>query len=266
MNDAVRLFAAVLVIVAALLLKVQPGKAATEVDLALVLAVDISGSMDPEEQRLQREGFVEAFRDPEVHDAIRKGMLGRISVVYAEWAGYTVQHVVVPWTVIEGPEDAMQFAERLALTPIRRGPRTSVSGAIDFGVRLLGSIHAAPLRRVIDISGDGVNGQGRSVIEARDEAVAQGITINGLPLMLNRPSGSWNVEGLDLYFRDCVIGGSGAFMIPVRERQQFAQAIRTKIIREVAGGVPEPFIVPVQAQPTADCRLGENTGSPMWRN
>jgi hypothetical protein len=171
---------------------------------------------------------------------------------------------VVPWTVIKRPEDAMQFAERLALTPIRRGPRTSVSGAIDFGVRLLGDIDAAPLRRVIDISGDGVNGQGRSVIQARDEAVAQGITINGLPLMLNRPSGSWNVEGLDLYFRDCVIGGPGAFMIPVRERHQFVEAIKTKIIREIAGVAPETLIVSTQAQAErkANCEMGADP----WRN
>jgi len=249
-----RLVIATLLTFGALLLRAPPAALAeTEVDLALVLAVDTPGSMDPEEQKLQREGFVEAFRSPEVHDAIRKGVLGRIAVVYAEWAGSFVQHVVVPWTVVEGPEHALQFAARLAETPIRRGPRTSVSGAIDLGVQLLAQSGAEPMRRVIDISGDGINNQGREVVAARDEAVAQGITINGLPLMLKRPGGSWDTEGLDRYFRDCVIGGPGAFVIPVRERQQFADAIKTKIVREIAGLAPARRVLRARAQAPADC-------------
>jgi hypothetical protein len=253
MKRVMRLVTATVLTFGALLSRAPPGLAQTEVDLALVLAVDISGSMDPEEQRIQREGFVLAFQSPEVHDAIRKGVLARITVIYAEWAGSFVQHVVVPWTVIERPEHAMEFAAKLAETPIRRGPRTSVSGAIDFGVRLLAQSDAEPLRRVIDISGDGVNNQGRGVVQARDEAVAQGITINGLPLMLNRPGGSWDTEGLDNYFRDCVIGGPGAFVIPVRERQQFAEAIRTKIIREIAGLAPSSLLQRAQSEAPMDC-------------
>jgi Protein of unknown function (DUF1194) len=234
----------------------------TEVDLALVLAVDISGSMDPEEQKLQREGFIEAFRSPLVHDAVANGMLGRIAVVYMEWAGSSVQYVVVPWTLIEGPKGATDFADRLALAPIRRGPRTSISGAIDSSVKLLEETNLEAVRRVIDISGDGINNQGRSLPQARDEALAQGITINGLPLMLKRPTSSWNIEGLDLYFRDCVIGGPGAFMIPVRERHQFAEAIKTKIIREIAGRTPKAILVPAQVQPSRDCLADE---APAWR-
>jgi hypothetical protein len=258
----VRLFAAMLLAPAIWLVQPQPSHAATEVDLALVLAVDISGLMDPDEQKLQREGFVEAFRSPVVHKAIQSGMLGRIAVVYAEWAGYSVQHVVVPWTVIEAPEDALEFAERLAQIPVRRGPRTSVSGAIDFSVRLLAESNVDPVRQVIDISGDGVNNQGRSATQARDQAVAEGITINGLPLLLKRPSGAWDTADLDLYFRDCVIGGPGAFMIPVRERHQFAEAIRTKIIREISDQSPESTLLPVQVQPGRDCLADE---ARTWR-
>src|SRR5918992_2055504 len=134
MRQAALVLAAMLALAAA-----PPGaNADEEVDLALVIAVDISFSMDPEEQALQREGFVEAFRSPVVHDAIRKGTLGRIAVIYAEWAANFEQKIIVPWTVIDNPESAMAFAGLLAAQPTRRGPRTSVSGAIDFGVKLLG--------------------------------------------------------------------------------------------------------------------------------
>lgn len=249
-----------LALMALLAMRSIPAAADTEVDLALVLAVDISNSMDPEEQALQREGFVEAFRSPVVHDAIRKGTLGRIAVIYAEWAGTWTQNVLVPWTVIDGPDGAKAFADRLAAKAITRAPRTSVSGAIDFGVRLLSESGVEPTRRVIDISGDGANNQGRSVTEARDEAVAQGITINGLPVLLKRGTSYWDVPDLDLYYRDCVIGGQGAFMIPVREREQFSAAVRTKIILEIAGlSPPEPLVKRAQAG-SSGCLAGE-----MWR-
>ncbi len=249
---------------------VGPAAAAADVDLALVLAVDISNSMDPEEQELQREGFVEAFRSPLVHDAIRNGMLGRITVVYAEWAASFRQHVVVPWTTIETPEDARSFAERLSRAPIQRGPRTSISGAIDLGLRLLSESGAAPLRQVIDISGDGANNEGRPVTQARDEAIAKGVTINGLPIMLKRSIGYWDVADLDLYYRDCVVGGPGAFMVPVRDRDQFAQAIKTKIIREIADLRPDPNpdarLTPVQAERQTNCLAGEARNWDMMRN
>ena len=252
---------ALLLIAAATVLLAAPvsARAAEEVDLALVIAVDISFSMDPEEQALQREGFVDAFRSPVVHEAIRKGTLGRIAVVYAEWAATFEQKVVVPWTVIDNPESAMAFAGRLEAQPTRRGPRTSVSGAIDFGVRLLGQSGVEATRRVIDISGDGANNQGRSVTAARDEAVAQGITINGLPIMLKRATSYWDVAELDVYYRDCVIGGPGAFTVPVRERDQFPQAIKTKIIMEIAGLVPpEPLLRRAQADAgSSTCMAGE---------
>jgi hypothetical protein len=237
-----------------------PAKAdEVEVDLALVLAVDVSRSMETEEQVLQREGFIEAFRSPEVHAAIRDGILGRIAVAYVQWAGAADQEVLVPWTVIDGPEDAHGFADRLSREATRRGGYTSLSAVIDLSVRLLRESGFRALRQAIDISGDGANNQGRNVTRARDDAVAAGMTINGLPIMLKRPSGSWDIEDLDLYFRDCVIGGPGAFMIPVRERHQLTQAIKTKIIREIVD-IPDParFLQLAQSDGRADCRAGEN--------
>jgi hypothetical protein len=252
---------AALLVVTALMLAASPvgAQGETEVDLALVIAVDISYSMDPEEQALQREGFVGAFRSREVHDAIRSGALGRIAVTYGEWAATFEQRVIVPWMVIEDPESAVAFADRLATQPIRRGPRTSVSGAIDFGVKLLAESGMTAARRVIDISGDGANNQGRAVTPARDEAVARGITINGLPIMLKRPSSYWDVTELDVYYKDCVIGGPGAFIHPVRDAREFPQAIRTKIIREIADRSPsEPLIKFAQADgPLSSCLAGE---------
>lgn len=252
-----RCLATLLVTMGILVTEAWGAQAETEVDLALVLAVDISQSMGTDEQELQREGYVDAFRSPEVHRAVRQGMLGRIAVVYAEWSGALEQEVVVPWTVIEHPEDALGFAERLARSPIRRAGHTSVSGAIDFSVGLLRKSGADPVRRVIDVSGDGANNQGRAVTLARDEALAQGITINGLPIMLKQPSDASDIENLDLYFRDCVIGGPGAFMIPVRKKRHLAEAIKAKIMREISDiRVPEGLVRPIQATPSMDCLAG----------
>jgi len=230
----------------------------TEVDLALVLAVDVSLSMEPDEQELQRQGFVEAFRSPEVHDAIRAGMLGRIAVTYLEWAGAGYQQVVVPWTVLEQPADSDVFAARLAESSIQRFGYTSISGAIDFSLWKLRTSGVQAVRQMIDAFGDGANNQGRIVTAARDEPVAQGVTINGLPLMLKRPDGMWDIEDLNLYFRDCVIGGPGAFMIPVREKHQIAQAVRTKVIREIAAKPQaRSLLQPAQAEERANCLAGE---------
>jgi hypothetical protein len=244
---------------------VAPGtaRADVEVDLALVIAVDISYSMDPEELALQRQGFADAFRSTVVHDAIRNGVLGRVAVIYMEWAGSWDQRVMVPWTVIEHPESAAVFADKVAAVPVRRAQRTSISGAIDFGVKLLAQSAADATRRVIDVSGDGANNQGRLVTQARDEAVAQGITVNGLPIMLKRP-GYLDIPDLDVYYKDCVIGGAGSFMVPVRDRDQFAQAIKTKIIREIADlAPPRPLIQRAQSgdDPRSNCLVGET----QWR-
>jgi hypothetical protein len=230
----------------------------TRVDLALVLAVDVSFSMEPDEQDLQRHGFIEAFQSPEVHQAVRQGMLGRIAVTYVEWAGAFDQEIIVPWTVIEQPGDGLALAERLSRSPLHRMGYTSVSGVIDFGVRQLRQSGLRADRRVIDVSGDGANNSGRTVTLARDEALARGITINGLPIMLKRPEGIWDIEDLDLYFRDCVIGGPGAFLVPVREKTQFIEAIKAKIIREITDQwQPRSLVQPAQADLATDCLAGE---------
>ena len=226
----------------------------TEVDLALVLAVDVSLSMDPVEQRMQRDGYVAAFRSAAVQTAIRQGLIGRIVVSYVEWAGIGSQYVVVPWTVIGTAAEAEGFADELTRARPRRAIWTSISAALDFSVGLLRGARVEATRRVIDMSGDGPNNQGREVTQARDEAVAAGIVINGLPLMISAPTGPYDIPDLDLYYRDCIIGGPGAFMIPVREVTEFATAIRTKIVREVADAtVPPSPVVPVQAFSRAGC-------------
>ena len=271
MRDAVIRFVALASLTLAGLASAGPARAETEVDLALVIAVDISFSMDPEEQTLQREGFVQAFRAAAVHDAIRRGMLGRIAVAYVEWAGAADQRVLLPWTVIEGPKSADAFADAIAAKPTRRAARTSISGIIDFAAKLIGEGDLAATRKVIDVSGDGPNNQGRAVTVARDAAIEQGITINGLPIMLKDP-GYFDVPELDSYFRDCVIGGAGAFMVPVRSRDQFVNAVKTKIIMEVAER-PAPgraaerdgggLVIPAQAESRrANCFAGEA----QWRD
>jgi hypothetical protein len=236
-----------------------PAGAESQLDLALVIAVDVSTSMETEEQGLQREGFVDAFRSALVHEAIQHGPLGRIAVTYVEWSGAKDQVVLVPWTVIDGPDKAKSFADYLSFKPLRQSGMTSISSAIDFSRRLFADLGGSPARRVIDISGDGPNNDGRKVLQARDEATAEGIVINGLPIMFKRAGANSEVEGLDLYYQECVIGGVGSFMIPLHDPEQFAMVIRTKIMREIAGiGDMLPLIIPAQA--SIDCVSGEKKG------
>jgi hypothetical protein len=166
---------------AAILIPAMPAQAQTEVDLALVIAVDISYSMDLDEQKLQREGFAEAFRSPLVHDAIHHGMLGRICVPYMEWAGAYEQQVIIPWTVLDNSESLMALADRIASSPLRRAQRTSVSAAIDAAANLFDRSGLAATRKVIDVSGDGANNQGRPVTHARDEAIPGGSRSTACP-------------------------------------------------------------------------------------
>ncbi len=248
-----------------------PARAETEVDLALVIAVDVSFSMDPDEQALQREGFVDAFRSPLVHDAIARGAVGRIAVTYVEWAGAGDQTVLLPWSVMAGARDATAFAAELATKPTRRASRTSISGAIDFAVKLQEEGGFAATRRVIDVSGDGPNNSGRPVLAARDDALRRDLTINGLPVML-KTGGSYDIPDLDLYYRDCVIGGTGAFMVPARSREQFRDAVKTKIIMEIAtrpvpgrsfAASPDGAeVVLAQAVRRTNCLAGEQ----QWRD
>ena len=247
-----------------------------DVDVELVLAVDISYSMDPEEQRLQREGYINAITSPEFLRAVSSGAYGKIVIAYTQWASDHDQEVILPWTVIDGAETARAAADRLEEAPYRRARRTSVSGAIDHAMRMFENNGYNGMRRVIDVSGDGTNNSGRPVVEARDEAIRQGVTINGLPLLL-RPS-SWgfsDIANLDEYYEDCVIGGVGAFSIPIRAREQFTQATKSKLVQEIAWlprariGIepPRSQIISVQRrEPRVNCTVGESLWRERWGN
>lgn len=251
---------------------VAPAKAAELVDVELVLAVDVSLSMSPAELEIQRMGYAAALTDSQVLDAIASGGYGRVAITYFEWAGSSAQHVIVPWTVIATREDAQRVAARLTAAPSNSARRTSISSAIDFSVDLFAETNFRGLKRVIDISGDGPNNQGPSVDGSRDQAVAQGIIINGLPLMTNGGfTSAYDVADLDDYYTNCVIGGPGAFMIPVNDWEQFPEAVRRKLVMELASADPQdraasepalPPVVYVQDKPKYDCAIGER----MWRD
>lgn len=246
------------------------------VDVELVLAVDISYSMDTEEQALQREGYATAIVSREFLDALRTGPNGRIAVEYVEWAGENEQKVVVDWHIIDGPETARAFADAVRAAPLRRIYRTSISSALLFSADQFDLNGFRGLRRVIDVSGDGVNNQGPPVALVRDSVVKRGITINGLPLLLKRSgSSALDIPELDVYYEDCVIGGPGAFVIPVQQTEEFARAIRTKLVMEVAGLAPRPAPLPgapaqvrraSAEQPRISCTIGERIWLDHWAN
>lgn len=244
----------------------QSTRAQEPVDVELILAVDVSLSMSPGEMEIQREGYAAALTDDSVIEAIQSGLHGRIAISYFEWAGDFSQRVLVPWTAIQTAEDAARVASMLETTPPRSARRTSISGAINFATDLFAESAFRGERRVLDISGDGPNNQGPPVAEARDRLVDAGIIINGLPLMTNEGlTTSYDVENLDTYYRNCVIGGPGAFMIPVNEWSQFPEAVRRKLVIELAGDAPRIERAPlinVQAGPDYDCMVGER----MWQN
>lgn len=242
------------------------------VDLELVLAVDISYSMDTEEQALQRAGYAHAVTSQEFLHALRLGPIGRIAVTYVEWAGESEQQVVVDWQVVDGPQSAAAFAERITAAPLRRVYRTSISGALLYSVGLFDDNDYEGIRKVIDISGDGVNNQGPPVDVARDMVVRRGVTINGLPLLLRRVATSAiDVPELDIYYEDCVIGGPGAFVIPVEDEAQFTRAIKTKLVLELAGMAPpkasDGLVIRVaKREPRISCTIGEKIWQDHWSN
>jgi hypothetical protein len=217
-----------------LLLPLAPSRAEVPVDLELVLAVDISRSVDDVEARLQREAYVAAFTDRRVIEAIQSGALGAIAVSYVEWAGAEYQRTMIDWFLINDGESAGEFAAKIAELPRLSMGWTSISGAIDHSMRQFGRGYSGT-RRVIDISGDGVNNSGRAAWAARDEAVAQGIVINGLPILNDRPNFGRPAElNLDKYYETYVIGGPGSFIIAAEDFQAFAGALLAKLIREIA--------------------------------
>ncbi len=241
-------------------------EAVPSVDVELVIAVDVSYSMDMDELAIQREGYAQAIISKEFLQALKTGPNGKIAVTYFEWAASNDQKIIIPWRVIDGPETADAVANEIIKTPIRRASRTSISGAINFAMPLFDENPYRGLRRVIDISGDGPNNNGAPVTGARDAAIGKGITINGLPIMVKEPSYStMDIDNLDLYYEDCVIGGPGSFVVAIKDRDKFKEAIRTKLLLEVAGRTPERPVVPVvEKEPRINCMIGEKIWQDRW--
>ncbi|WP_394692901.1 DUF1194 domain-containing protein [Hyphobacterium sp.] len=221
-----------------------------EVDLELVLAVDISYSVDEDEARRQREGYVAALAHPDVISAIEGGPLGRIAVTYVEWADSRFQRAAADWTVIASEEDALEFAAIVAAAPLERGHYTAIGAAIADSVRRIETNQYQGYRRLIDISGDGPQNQGMALDEARAMADEARIIVNGLPVITDQP-GRWvrPVEvNLDAYFEENVITGPGAFVLAARTADEFRTAILRKMTLEIAGAAPAPAEL-VQAAP-----------------
>ena len=234
-------------------------QAAGAVDVELILAVDVSYSMDMDELAIQREGYAQAIVSKEFLQALKSLNNGRIAVTYFEWAASNDQKIIIPWRLIEGPETADAVAVEIMKSPFRRASRTSISGAINFAMQLFNDDPYHGLRRVIDISGDGPNNNGEPVTIARDAALAKGVVINGLPIMVKEPSYStMDIDNLDFYYEDCVIGGPGSFVVTIKDREKFKEAIRDKLLLEVAARTPPRRLVPVaEREPRVSCSIGE---------
>jgi hypothetical protein len=234
----------VLVLVALVFSHIPFAPAAEQVDLLLVLASDVSRSVDHQKFLLQRNGYAAAVSNPQVIEAIKSGQHGRIAICFVEWSGFGAQKLVIDWTVIDSVAAGRRFGDQLTEAPRSFADRTSIAGGIDFAVAQLDGAPFESARHAIDVSGDGTNNAGREVQIARDEAVAKGITINGL-VILSDNQVSWNAEhtnppgGLEKYYRDNVIGGSGAFVMVAEDFNSFGRAILKKMIAEIAA-LPPP--------------------------
>src|SRR5215208_5830622 len=209
------------------------------VDLLLVLASDVSRSVDHPKFLLQREGYAAAVSDPQVLDAIRSGPHGKIAICFVEWSGFGAQKLVIDWSIMDGAATARRFGDQLAELPRSFADRTSISGGIEFSAQQFDRAPFQGTRQTIDVSGDGTNNAGRDVRIARDEAVAEGVTINGL-VILSQTQVPWNPEhtnppgGLDKYYRDNVTGGPGSFVVAAEGFESFGRAIIKKMIAEIA--------------------------------
>ncbi|MEL6233407.1 MAG: DUF1194 domain-containing protein [Pseudomonadota bacterium] len=235
----------------------EPAEPAEPVDLELVFAVDVSRSMDFDEQLLQREGYAEALTDPAVLQAIRSGAHQRIAVAYLEWGGPWAHRVVLDWMMIETLEDAQEASDWLRAFPIEPSSGTSISAGLERAAAMIEENRFDGVRKVIDISGDGPNNTGDPVHEVRDRLVEAGYEINGLPLLLKRPAGFFNIPDLDIYYEDCVIGGPSAFVLPVQDRAQIRSAIRLKMVMEISGAVPPARAARLRNAALPDCLIGE---------
>jgi len=219
-----------------------PTCAAERVDLLLVLAADISRSVDEVKFQLQRSGYAAAFSDSRVIEAIRAGRSGRIAVAFVEWSGVSSQKIVIDWTVISNDDTGREFGDRIIEAPRAFANSTSISAGIEFAMTQLDRARYEAHRRVIDVSGDGDNNSGRDVTAAREMAIAKGVTINGL-VILTAPSLSYSNHtnppgGLAYYYRNNVIGGDGAFVVVAENFNSFGNAIIKKLIKEVAQTEP----------------------------
>ena len=245
----------------ALLVVAAGGSARAEfVDVELVLAVDVSGSIDSEEANLQRRGYAAAITNPLVVSAIQGGATGRIALTYFEWADDGYQETIVGWQRIDSQASAQVFAAGLASAPALNARRTSIGDALLFAASRFDNNGFEGARLVIDISGDGPNNSGGPVNAARDRVVARGVTINGLPVINNRPNefGLPTIEDLDLYYAECVVGGPGAFYVVANSFDDFADAILRKMLLEIAGATPPPpLLVQASGRPDIDCLIGE---------
>jgi hypothetical protein len=252
-----------------------PAGAGEQVDLELVLAVDVSDSIDADEARLQREGYIAAFRHADVIEAIENGRHGRVAVAYFEWAGADHTRVIADWTVLADRKTAHAFADALSRNPPVTARHTSISSAIGFALPWLEDNGFDGARRVVDVSGDGPNNSGEPATVARDRAIAAGVTVNGLPIINGRPGpGGWPaMPHLDLYYQDCVIGGPGAFMIVAGSFDEFAGAVRRKLVTEIAGLTPprpgpllrpaaetriKPWFAPPTERTSPPCDIGDH--------
>ena len=239
MLRALRSWLALLVVCSSLSLAPPVARAAEPVDLLLVFAADVSRSIDQPKFQLQREGYAAAIADKRVLEAITAGRNKRIAVAFVEWSGVSSQKVLIDWTLIDGPDAARKFGDQLIELPRSFAERTSIAGGIDFSMGLLARAPYEAARRTIDVSGDGTNNSGRDVTLARDDAVAAGVTINGLVILSDRPM-AWNPEhtnppgGLANYYQTNVVGGPGAFVIVAEDFNSFGQAIVKKLIAEIA--------------------------------
>ena len=222
-----------------LLLLTRPATAAEPVDLALVLVSDVSRSVDDAEFRMQKAGYAAAFGDPRVLAAIRGGAIGTIAIAYVEFAGSFEVRTVVDWRMIRDADSAKAAMDAIEAAPRSFWGRTSISAGIDHAMTLLAEAPVEAQRRVIDVAGDGTNNSGRSVTAARDDAVAAGVTINGLAIINEHPVSYTFAHvqppgGLPEWYRQNVIGGPGAFVLEVREFNQFGEAMTRKLINEIA--------------------------------